>query len=152
MYSRAEKSKVRKEFWTTFGQYMKPVPNAEGFRTNWQNYKTGVKDIYFRMKAEREFASIGIEITHADEELQQLFYEQFETFKTILETELQEKWDWKLHAADEFGKTTSRIEKVLPQVNVMDRDSWPSIISFLKPRIIALDAFWNNMKPAFEEL
>lgn len=152
MYSRAEKSKIKKAFWTTFGQYMKPVPNAEGFRTNWQNYKTGVKDIYFRMKAEREFASIGIEITHADEELQQLFFEQFETFRRLLESEVGEKWEWKLHAQDEFGKTISCIEKVKAGVNVMDQKDWPAIISFLKPRIIALDAFWSNMKPAFEEL
>ena len=131
---------------------MKPVPNAEGLRTNWQNYKTGVKDIYFRMKAERECAAIGIEITHADEELQQLFYEQFEEFKVILEAELGEIWNWKLHGQDEFGKTISYIEKVKAGVNVMEPNDWPDIISFLKPRIIALDAFWSNMKPAFEEL
>jgi hypothetical protein len=152
MYSKAEKAKIRKEFWTTFGQYMKPVPNAEGFKTNWQNYKTGVKDIYFRMRAEREFASIGIEITHPDIELQQLFFEQFETFKKILESELGEKWKWELHREDEFGKTISRIQKIKSGVNVMDQNDWPTIISFLKPRIMALDAFWCNMKPAFEEM
>ena len=76
MYSRAETTKIKKDFWTAFGLYMKPVPNAEGRRTNWQNYKTGIKDIYFRMKAERDFASIGIEITHNDLELQQLYYEK----------------------------------------------------------------------------
>jgi len=152
MYSRAETTKIKKDFWTAFGQYMKPVPNAEGFRTNWQNYKTGVKDIYFRMKAEREFAAIGIEITHADVELQQLFYEQFEDFKALLEAELGENWDWKLHGEDEFGKTVSYIEKIEPGLNVMDQEGWPAIISFLKPRIIALDAFWSNMKPAFEDM
>ncbi|WP_291777010.1 DUF4268 domain-containing protein [Cecembia sp.] len=150
MYSRTEKAKIRKDFWTTFGQYMKPVPNAEGFRTNWQNYKTGVKDIYFRMKAEREFASIGIEITHTDLELQQLYFEQFEAFQTLLESEVAEKWEWRMHLSNESNKTISRIEKVLQGVNVMEESDWPDIISFLKPRIIALDAFWSNMKPAFE--
>ncbi|TVP42967.1 MAG: DUF4268 domain-containing protein, partial [Mongoliibacter sp.] len=38
----------------------------------------------------------------------------------------------------------------LADVNVMEKDDWPAIISFLKPRIIALDAFWSNIKPAFE--
>lgn len=131
---------------------MKPVPNAEGFRTNWQNYKTGVKDVYFRMKAERDFTSIGIEITHQDEELQELFFGQFVEFKKLLEIELGEKWDWEMHVFDEFGKTVSRIQKVQKGLNVMDQNDWPAIISFLKPRIIALDAFWSNMKPAFEEL
>ena len=74
MYSRAETTKIRTEFWIAFGQYMKPVPNAQGRKINWPNYKTGIKDIYFRMRAERGFASIGIELGHADPELQELFF------------------------------------------------------------------------------
>jgi hypothetical protein len=62
MYSKAESSAIRKEFWIKFGQYMKPVPSASGVRVNWPNYKTGIRDIYFRMKTERGFVSIGIEV------------------------------------------------------------------------------------------
>jgi hypothetical protein len=151
MYSRAETAKIRKDFWTTFGQYMKPVPSSGGYRVNWQNYKTGVKDIYFRMRAERDFTSIGIEIAHQDEELQELFFGQFVEFQKLLENELGEKWDWEMHVPDEFGKTISRIQKVQKGLNVMDQNDWPAIISFLKPRIIALDAFWENIKPGFED-
>lgn len=150
MYSRAESAKVRKDFWTTFGQYMKPIPNAEGFRTNWQNYKTGVKNIFFRMKAERGFASIGIELNHKDEEMQELVFFQFKEFQKLLEAELGETWDWELHGFDESGKVISRIQIVLADVNVMEKEDWPAIISFLKPRIIGLDAFWSNISPAFE--
>jgi hypothetical protein len=152
MYSKAEKSKIRKDFWTAFGQYMKPVPSETGFRVNWSNYKTGVKHIFFRMEAENDFASIGIEINHPDIELQQLFFEQFVEFKNLLQSEIGEKWNWDLHYEDEFGKISSKIHITLPNTNVMDRNDWSKIISFLKPRIIALDAFWANMKPAFEEL
>lgn len=152
MYSRAELSKIRKDFWTAFGLYMKPVPNAEGRRTHWQNYKTGIKDIYFRMRAERGFASIGIEITHQDPELQQLYYEQLLEFRKILESETNEIWKWEMHVHDEHNRIISRVEKVAYGLNVMDQNDWPAIISFLKPRIIALDTFWSNLKPAFEEL
>lgn len=152
MYSKSEKSKVKKDFWTAFGLYMKPVPNADGLRINWQNYKTGVKDIYFRMQAERDYASIGIEITHNDPELQELFFDQFKEFKQPLENELGEAWAWELHEFNEFGKPISKIHKVIHGTNVMDKNDWPRIISFLKPRMIALDSFWCNMKPAFEEL
>ncbi|MDR7129401.1 hypothetical protein J2X69_001738 [Algoriphagus sp. 4150] len=129
---------------------MKPIPNAEGRRINWPNYKTGVRNIYFRMKAERDFASIGIEIGHPDEELQELYFDQFGTFKKMLESTIGEEWDWKLHQVNEFGQQVSKIEKTLPDVNVMDSEDWPKIISFLKPRIIALDEFWQNVKPGFE--
>ncbi len=129
---------------------MKPIPNAEGRRINWPNYKTGVRNIYFRMKAERDFASIGIEIGHPDEELQELYFDQFGQFRKMLESTVGEPWDWKLHQVNEFGQLVSRIEKILPAVNVMDSEDWPEIISFLKPRIIALDEFWENVKPGFE--
>ena len=151
MYSRSEASKIRTEFWITFGQYMKPVPNAQGRRINWPNYRTGVKDIYFRMKAERDFASIGIELGHADEEMQELFFDQMDQMRKILLASVGEEWDWKLHAKNEMGQTVTRIEKVLPGVNVMEPEDWPKIISFLKPRIIALDEFWDQVKPGFEE-
>jgi hypothetical protein len=151
MYSRAETSKIRADFWIAFGQYMKPVPNAQGRRINWPNYRTGVKDIYFRMRAERDYASIGIELGHADEEMQELFFDQFVQLKKLFSASVGEEWDWKLHAKNEMGQTVSKIETIMPNVNVMEREDWPKIISFLKPRIIALDEFWDNVKPGFED-
>jgi hypothetical protein len=130
---------------------MKPVRDAQGNKINWPNYRTGVKHIYFRMKAEQEFASIGIEIAHKDEELQELYFMQFKELKNLLKNTLEEEWDWKLHGVNEVGQPVSKIEKVLPGVNVMEESDWPDIISFLKPRIIALDEFWDNVKPGFED-
>jgi hypothetical protein len=84
--------------------------------------------------------------------MQQLYFEQFEEFRKLLEAELGERWDWELHQFDDLGKIVSRIQKVKMGLNVFDHNDWPAIISFLKPRIIALDAFWANIKPAFEDL
>jgi hypothetical protein len=64
---------------------------------------------------------------------------------------LQEEWTWKLHVENEQGQIISKIEYVLEGVNVLDSEDWPRIISFLKPRIIALDAFWDQVKPGFED-
>nr|MBI1229897.1 DUF4268 domain-containing protein [Cytophagales bacterium] len=152
MYTKSEVSKTKQGFWTTFGAYMKPVPSAEGLRISWQNYKTGVKGIFFRMRVERDFASIGIEITYPDQEIQELLFGQFEQFKKLLENEIQESWEWRLLDRDETGKTVSVIESRLDHVNVMDQNDWPTIISFLKPRIISLDSFWANVKYGFEGL
>lgn len=152
MYTKTQVSKTKQEFWTAFGVYMKPVPTAENQYISWQNYKTGIKGIFFRMRAERQFASIGVEITHPDPEIQELLYGQFEQFKKLLEMETMETWDWRLLDADELGKSVSVIESKLENVNVMDQDTWPEIISFLKPRIIALDSFWSNVRYGFEGL
>jgi hypothetical protein len=150
MYSKEQASQLRQAFWTAFGQYMGPVLSAEGLRTNWVNYKTGVKHIFFRMQADNKVASISIEITHPDKELQQLFYEQFATYKNVLHSTLNEDWEWQLHTTDEYSKTISRIHKQISPVSIYQREDWSKLISFFKPRIIALDEFWSDAKYAFE--
>jgi hypothetical protein len=150
MYSKEQASQLKQAFWTAFGQYMAPVFSAEGIRINWVNYKTGVKHIYFRMQADNKTAIISIDITHSDKELQQLYFDQFTTYKNILHSTLDEAWDWELHSTDEYGKTISRIYKQLSPVSVYQKEDWPKLISFFKPRIIALDEFWNDVKYAFE--
>jgi hypothetical protein len=152
MYSRAEASQIKHSFWTTFGRYMAVHPNSEGAEINWVNYHTGYKHVYFRMDADQTKASISIELHHPDELLRELFYEKLESFKSMLHDILAEEWSWKRETRDEYGKIISVISSEIQQVNVYDRDSWPQIISFLKPRIMALDEFWNNVKDAFEEL
>ncbi len=150
MYTKDQASQLKQAFWTAFGQYMGPVLSAEGLRTNWINYKTGVKHIFFRMQADNKTASIAIEIAHPDPELQQLYFEQFETFKTMLHSALGEEWQWNLHTADDYGKSISRIYTEISPVSIFQQQDWPILISFFKPRIIALDEFWSDVKVAFE--
>ena len=45
-----------------FGQYMRPVLNANDEEVNWLNYKTGARHIYFRMDAGKSVASISIQV------------------------------------------------------------------------------------------
>jgi hypothetical protein len=152
MFTQKEASALRQQFWTAFGQYMVPVAGAEGEKVNWVNYKTGEKDIYFRMQADAKHASISIDIAHKDSSLQQLYFEQFARFRRILEEGAGEAWTWQLHGTDEHGRTVSRIFTTLPGVNIFRREDWPALISFFKPRLVALDAFWSNIKYGFEAL
>ena len=152
MFSKQEASQLRKEFWTAFGQYMKPVPSADEEKVNWVNYKTGEKNVVFRMDATGESASIAIEISHADLGIQQLYYEQFKELQNLLNEALGEQWVWELHKADPTGKIISRISKTLEGVSVYNRNDSPALISFFKPRIIALDKFWSEVRYGFEAL
>ncbi|HEY1112566.1 MAG TPA: DUF4268 domain-containing protein [Chitinophagaceae bacterium] len=152
MYTRQESSRLRQEFWTTFGQYMLPIPSAEGDKVAWLNYKTGVKNVFFRMHADNKNASIAIEITHSDPGIQQLYFEQFTQLKAILQSTVGEEWNWQLHTTDEHGKTISRIYTELSGVNIFKKEDWPRLISFFKPRIIALDEFWSTVRYGFEAL
>src|SRR3954469_17873907 len=94
MYTREEASAVRRQFWTTFGQYMKPVRNAEGETANWLNYKTGVRHLYFRMDAGKREASVAVEISHPDESLRSYYYGQFVAMRNVFESHAGEGWQW----------------------------------------------------------
>ncbi|MBT1690309.1 DUF4268 domain-containing protein [Fulvivirgaceae bacterium PWU37] len=152
MFARDEASRMKEEFWTTFGRYMSPIPSAEGFKINWVNYHTKLKDVYFRMDAGRKAAVISISIEQRDQAIQELYFEQFLELKNILHTTLEEEWVWQLHVPVEDGKIVSRIYTELAGVSVFNRDQWAELISFFKPRIIALDAFWENARYSFEGL
>ncbi|MDB5086362.1 MAG: hypothetical protein JWR09_356 [Mucilaginibacter sp.] len=152
MYSKDEASQLKQQFWTTFGQYISPQLSAEGLRVNWVNYKTGLKHVYFKMQADKRVASIAIELTHSDPGIRELFFDQFKEFKNILHATLDEKWKWDLHEIDESGKTISRIYKQIDGVSIFNKNDWPALISFFKPRIIALDEFWNDVKYGFDSL
>ncbi|MEQ9307074.1 MAG: DUF4268 domain-containing protein, partial [Marinoscillum sp.] len=130
MFSRVEASQIRQEFWTTFGQYMKPVPSSEYMPVNWINYNTGLKDVFFRMETGRKSAIISISIEHNDRDIQELYFEQFLELKTLLHSELGEDWEWDLHHITENGKVISRIYKELPAASVFNKDLWPELISF----------------------
>jgi hypothetical protein len=151
MFTREEASLLRKEFWTTFGKYMRPVPSAEGLKVNWINYHTRVKDVYFRMEADNDSAVISISLEHNDAGIRELYFEQFLEFKTMLHTSLGEEWYW-VRKTIVDGRDVSRIYIQLPRVSVFNRNHWPDLISFFKPRIIALDAFWENARYTFESL
>ena len=152
MYSKAEATQLREAFWTAFGHYMAPIPGAEGTKVNWSNYKTGLKHVYFRMRADTKAASIAIELTHPDAGIRELFYEQFQELKTLLEETTGETWNWQPNTTDDHSQPIARIGTKLPGVNLFSKDDWPALISFFKPRIIALDEFWSNAQYSFDAL
>jgi hypothetical protein len=142
MYSKQEASLLKKKFWTNFGQYMRPIPGADGGKVNWLNYKTGIRHIYFRMDADTNDASIAIELRHGDEDTRMHYFHQLQQLKTILEESTGEIWEWQSHQTDEDGNTVSRISRTLGGINIFREEDWPAIISFFKPRVVALDEFW----------
>jgi hypothetical protein len=152
MYTQQEASAMRQKFWISFGKYMSPIPSSTGEKVNWINYRTGIKFINFKMDTQGDSASIGIEMSHKEIEMQELYFNHFKTFKKALEEILEEKWEWQLNAVNESGNTIARIYTILPGININNENDWPKIITFFKNRIIALDKFWNEYRDIFEML
>lgn len=152
MYSKQEVSQLRQEFYTSLGRYMTPILSADGEKINWINYKTGEKHVFFRIDADQRLASIAIEITHPSLTEQKLFFDQFLKQKYILEDIIGEPWEWALHIAGPHHKILSRIHKDIAPINIYNKEDWPQLISFFKPRLIALDEYWSMARYNFKNL
>lgn len=152
MYSKKEAGELKQEFWTKFGQYMTPVPSSEYETVNWVNYKTGEKDIFFRMHADNKKAFIAIELTHKDPEIQEIYFRQFQALKNHFNEIAGRHFTWKLHMHDDSGRMVSRIYLEKQGVSIYSKSDWPTLIEFFKSNIIALDQFWNDVKYSFEML
>lgn len=150
MFTKEQASYLRQQFWTRFGKYMAPVPSASGEKVNWINYKTGVKQITFKMDAAKDSTSIGIYIDDKDQEKGDAFYTVFVQLMPELQQLLPENWAAEKSVVNEHGQVFSRIGTMLAGVSVFRESDWPVMISFLKPRIVALDTFWAEQKDIFE--
>lgn len=102
------------------------------------------------MQAENGMAIIMIEMSDPDTGIQQLMFEQFKELSKILGDNLQEEWRWELQVQNEYFQTVSRISNEIEGVSIFRQEDWPALISFFKPRMIALDEFWTNAQYGFE--
>lgn len=150
MYSREEAQQIRTKFWTSFGQYMKLHKSSEGQTKNWLNYKTGIKDLYFKTDVDNKSAEISIEITHKDLAMQELMFEQFEEFQLLFNSYFEKEWIWTKQDYDPQGKIISSIKIKMGGVSIFRESDWINIINFLKTNLIKLDEFWNDVKESFE--
>ena len=130
---------------------MRPINGAGAEPVNWLNYKTGIKHLYFRMDADHEQASIAIELYHPDPLVRQQHFEKFRQLEKLLHQTLGEHWEWKFDSNDEEGRSFARIGIQVKGVSIFNTGDWSAIISFLKPRMLALDEFWNMVKDGFDQ-
>lgn len=151
MHSSKSAAMLTKQFWTTFGQYIAPVFSAEGEKINWINYKTAVKFIRFRLQANNNVASIAIELSNPDINIQLQQFQQLTMFKKQFQKICGMDWEWQKMINDGHGKITCTIEVSIGDVCVMNISQWPQIISFFKSKLISLDTFWCTYKFALQD-
>jgi len=150
VYSREEIKQLKQLFWTKFGQFMALHTSADGDKVNWINYKTGIKHLYFKMDADNKVATVAIQWSQPDAGLRALMAEQFFQFKALLQDLLEEEWIWDMDGMYVNGKAISEIYTSLTGYSVFKETDWAELISFFKPRIIALDEFWSSAKYTFD--
>lgn len=149
MYSKEIASAIRSRFFTKLGQYLHPIASSNGQKVNWINYKTGVKQIYFRIDLPNRGCEIGLEICSADADLRKRQFHLLETGRSILDSDPEIKWTWSESSILETGAEISRVFDRLDGVSVLNESDWPVLISFIKPRLLLLDRCWQEVKELF---
>ncbi|MEO7463298.1 MAG: DUF4268 domain-containing protein [Ferruginibacter sp.] len=150
MYSRQEISRLNQEFWTSLGMYMSPIPSAEGQKINWVNYKTEVKYTRLKMWAEDNKVSLGLYFSHPDEDASKRWRQLFESLLDVYFYD--ELPHFKLQEVAGIIPVSFHYMAEIDNLSIMRKEDWPAMISFLKPRLIHLDAAWINNKELFEML
>jgi hypothetical protein len=150
MYSKRYSGELHNRFWEAFGKYMAPVLSASGGRISWTHYQTALKGVFFRQYVTDSEVCISIEMPFSFGEKRLDYFTRFRVLKASLEHFLGEAWHWEEEAVNMNAEKVSRIFMRMENVNIHNENDWPAIISFLKPRLIALDRFWHEHFEYFE--
>ena len=151
MYSKEESRSLRREFWTSFGVYMKKYNKVYQGKINWVNYKTKCKDIYFRLDVTKKKASFSFDLQHRDTGMRELFYEQFTELKAVINDSFENELTWVSEFETEHG-TSSRIYTELENVSVFNKNDWHDVFPFLEKNIVSAHEFWNEFSDIFTNL
>lgn len=151
MYTKEEKRTIKTEFWNTFGVLMKKH-NKEFGRVKWANYKSHVKDIYFRLDFTEKKASFSIELQHRDDEIREIFYDQFLELKKVLTDSVKYDLVWEPLVFNKFDYPISRISCELPSVRLYNKDHWRDVFQFFESNMVGLHRFWTDFGIIFKQL
>jgi len=151
MYSKDEKKKYTTDFWNSFGLYMKKY-NTDFGRIKWVNYRTNVKDIYFRLDITNKKATVALELQHKDDGIRELMFDQFKELKVVLEDNVNGNLVWKEVDFNNFNQPISSISEELNNVSIYNRDDWQTTFHFFEKRIVGLHTFWVEFQEIFKDL
>lgn len=152
MYGKEEAKELKTLFWTSFGKYMRKHTTEYGSKIQWVNYKTGIKDIYFRLDADKRTAKVCVDLQHRDPEIREIFYDQFLETKTVFHELTGSEWIWLPIYIDDYGKEISRIYLEIDQVNMYNKDTWETMFLFFEKYMLGLDNYWEEFKDLFKQL
>lgn len=146
MISKEELKERNGEFWTRFQKEMRNVRSSDGRRINWVKYPLGVKDMYLRMQTTGRFTNLALEIQPKDEGVRAILWEQMTELRVVLETTMGSPAIWTEFDRVFAERNVSRIYWERTDLNFFDDKDLPEIAKYLKEKLIAFDAFYQEYK------
>ncbi len=151
MWSKEEAKNRRVRFFTNFGIYMKKHAGDYGEKIRWVNYRTGVNAVRFKIGAHKKTSTVSIDIVNNDEGVREVFFEQFEEFKTLLSNSLTEL-NWVKNYRIDSGVYITRIYTELEGPSINNESDWGKIYRFYEKNLLALHEFWEISQDVFKDL
>ncbi len=138
MFSIEESSRLRKEFWISFGK---------SFPRKWILYNTKIKDFSFKFVANQKQAMVCLDIESQDTIKNQLLFEQLLALKSILvETYIPDVLFDKNYTL-ENGKIIYRIYVAHQQkFNIHNKDTWQQAYEFFNETMRKFELFYHDFE------
>lgn len=146
MLTKEEKRNFNISFWNDFQKEMRKIRSSNGRRMNWVNYPSDTKFLYIRLEVDTKSAKLCFDIQPKDDAIRAIIYEQMTELKVVLESEMQFPTLWAEHFETSDGRVISRISWEINNVNLYQVEDHPTIIAFLKERLISFDVFYQEFK------
>ena len=151
MLGKEEAKELRIEFWGRLEKQMEKIRNPYGSKVNWMNYNTGIRHLYFRMEADQEGARLCIDIQFSDPGIRELYFEQFEEFKKLLDERFK-SISWYPEWEHWNCKMVSRLAIEKEDCQLYRKEDWDKMHLFLKLNFKKLDEFWTEFGDVFKNL
>ena len=152
MYDKDTVKHTKTVFYTSFGRYMGKHKSVHGNKVKWINYNTGIKHLYIRLEADKKCARVCIDLQHKDDDIRELFYEQFLALKTAFHENMKNEWIWLEKHYNETGHEQSRIYIELIDINIFDKSTWKKAFKFYENYLLKFDSFWVEFKDLFLQM
>jgi hypothetical protein len=136
MYSKEESSKLRKEFWTSFGK---------SFPRKWLLYDTKIKDFNFKFVADKNQALVCLDIESTYRTKNELLFDQVIELKDILVEDFLPDVIFDEIYVLETGKIIHRIYvKYNGEFNIHDKNTWQNVYLFFKEAMHQFEEFYET--------
>ena len=134
MFSREEASKLRREFWISFGK---------SFPRKWILYNTKLKGISFKFFADRKKAMVCLDFEHPDEVANELYFDNLLSLKNILVKEYLPTVIFDDSYILENGKKIKRIYIPLEKkFSINNKNTWRDCYEFFYETMNSFELFY----------
>jgi len=152
MLNKEEKKERKARFYKELEGRMKKTPAAVGRKINWFTYPLNLKETFFRMEFDANGARICIDLQHKEQDIRQLFWDQWLELKAVLESTFGALLQFEEQRVNEFEIEQSRISIEKENLNFYEIDDLPLALDFFEENLQKWDAFWQDFNNAFDAL